>query len=444
MNGWITGIFIFIGLPSQWQRAIGNCFAPLLIVIILLFVFGALSWFVELKSLQILNKIVHNRMVINTGTFVLGVSWICCNMSGATLAPDSVRTLFLEYSGDLTHSSFRHASRNNHSMNYLEAVIGDYLLQKAKKAKTQIEATISKYPSPLAEWSGVVFLGRRNFSSANFVEFYLFFGIVHLLVISGQHISLIASVCSVLMRLPLHLLYVFRKVRVDRWVYLDGAVTVFIGFFIIFYLSMIEFQTACQRAVIMYWTGRVWPLFAGRDLIWRQMKVAFVMQSVLFPLDILSLSSMMSWGAYIIFVASVRNRDLCVPLKYRLAGRLETQAMLSLFSWNLIGKISIFCFIGNIVLTPFFRLLLQSMIVIIVLDMLAGCHVIVMPLIGLENHILQSMFDTVQTLGEQIFPEWRIEVGSQLARTTLTVISCAMIITSLKNLASSNKKMAHP
>ena len=244
MNGWIFGVFINSSLGSIRTVYVGVAIMAAL----------CLGY----------RKLITRRFMFNILSFLMACFWGNSNQDttkDGSLKLRSNLARVQKCGGQVAQNGlngiypFISQPSKNNGKNYLKPILGKYFLQKTELARLKAEKIMALYPSPLSEWMVAVFLGKKANLGVDMVSSYAFFGVVHLLVISGQHITWLAGFCSLLMKTPFHLLYIFRKLSVFFWIYFDVAATVVIGFLVIFYMCVVEFQPACQRAIIMYWVN---------------------------------------------------------------------------------------------------------------------------------------------------------------------------------------------
>ena len=175
-------------------------------------------------------------------------------------------------------------------------------------------------------------------------------GLVHLLAISGLHISILAT-C-----LELGLSFVFRFYltikAMNSWLWSEvyALIIVLVSSFLGFYMALVGYTPSSQRAFFVYITLRALPLFSGSLPIGISLMIAATMQILFFPAAIFSIGNLFSWGAYIfvlLFHRSFHSRGQFV--RY-----FVLQLKLSLLAFACTGIYTSASFLANFLITPLF------------------------------------------------------------------------------------------
>ena len=129
-------------------------------------------------------------------------------------------------------------------------------------------------------------------------------GLYHLIVVSGSHVTFVAGSIALLLFGPFRLLYAIGWLSARRWVELESLLCAVAILGALLYAGMVGMPQSAQRAVFGFGIAGFSRLFVGQLTISRRLLVAGVAQAVFFPTGFLSISTLMSWIAYLFVVAA--------------------------------------------------------------------------------------------------------------------------------------------
>lgn len=142
-------------------------------------------------------------------------------------------------------------------------------------------------------------------------------GLYHLLVVSGLHVSLIASLLSLVLRAPLQGAYAFRLISPLTWRHVSSLLKVGSALGAMAYLSLTGASAAAQRSALFFVVGQLCPVFFGRIPLVSQMLWTALSQVLLFPLGFLAEGTFMSWAAYLVVVRRTFHGSGLLPVLQR-------------------------------------------------------------------------------------------------------------------------------
>lgn len=204
-------------------------------------------------------------------------------------------------------------------------------------------------------WFEAVALGKKTLLDRGLVKLFRSTGLLHLLVISGFHVSLVAGTAQFFIRLPFQCAYVVGFLRAEAWRRLHVPLLILSSLFAVLFASYVGFSGACQRALLFFLLRRWWPVFmGGRSPLSEKVIWTAGIQSILFPTGFLSTGNILSWGAFL----------LVLPLGFfaqkgfltRLLILFKAEIQLLFLTLALLGKVSAVSVWANLILAPLFSI----------------------------------------------------------------------------------------
>lgn len=159
------------------------------------------------------------------------------------------------------------------------------------------------FPRDMYQWLSGFLLGRKSDLDQNLVNAFRNIGLLHLLVLSGGHLSAIAALSLFLIRFGVLVPYIFRRVSCHHWLVfwlISGLAAVALLFL---YCMVVGFSPSVQRAYLTFFVSSVMPMLGLAHSVKTRVLVTFLMQAILFPVEILSLSLILSWCGTLLLMA---------------------------------------------------------------------------------------------------------------------------------------------
>jgi hypothetical protein len=204
----------------------------------------------------------------------------------------------------------------------------------------------------LSAWLGATLFGKTTEIGFRRKQSFKQTGLLHLLVVSGSHISLVAALFFRILLAPVWFLNLLRLTPTVCWQYCYyGARIASIGF-VWWYASLTGLACPAQRAAICYSLKVVG--------VWRQrILVGVCLQALLFPCGWFSISNAMSWAAFLLLQGSNAQSFF---------GMFRQATIFSLAVWILIGSFSPLGIVANVVLAPWITVLIVAGVGILMLS----------------------------------------------------------------------------
>ncbi|MDE3269696.1 MAG: ComEC/Rec2 family competence protein [Pseudomonadota bacterium] len=292
------------------------------------------------------------------------------------------------------------------------------------RLRYELQTIADQLDDPVRGWVSRLLLGSKTSMPKDISEAFKFLGLLHILVISGLHITIIAGCCMNLMRWLVRMSYALRlitSVECQRFQTIGGYAVLM---FIIIYGCSIGFGAPAQRAVLLFIVQFIGAKFFSQVGFWQKITIVFFLQSLVFPVGFFSDSMLLSWGAYLTIAHCHRQALLCT-------GWLA-KARCLLLQGQLIISALIVCFFQELCLIAIpLNLLLMPIIPAIVLS--AGLLLLPLPalciawLTDLHAMFLQGLVYLAQTVVDK--PWLWIDVStSPLLHISmmLTFITCLL------------------
>ena len=179
----------------------------------------------------------------------------------------------------------------------------------------------------LIGWADAAVFGSQKNLPMRYTTAFKKTGLIHLLVVSGLHVILIAGFIVWILRLPFQVFYAASILTPKIWNFVLISTEVIAVFLIVAYVLLIDAPQAAQRSGVFF---LVWVLGKNlfginRPLV--RFEACMVIQCVVFPIGFFSSGNIMSWAATLFLVAKYSQID-------------ESQSGFSfLFDWRLQLKI---------------------------------------------------------------------------------------------------------
>lgn len=216
-----------------------------------------------------------------------------------------------------------------------------------------LEKRIEQVGSRFQAFTESIIIGQRDALTPSLREDFRQLGIYHLLVVSGLHVSFLSWLMLICLFSPFQMLYAFCLLNPRQWFLLQTVLRL-ASLSVIFVFAMaIGFPSSAQRAVLLFACDQVAKVFALPMTFSKKVLVTLFMQQVLFPLDVVSLASLLSWMAFLSVASLVVGEKGCLK-------HLEVQFCLCLLVGGTIGQLSIAGLVLNLLVVPLFPLVVFS------------------------------------------------------------------------------------
>ncbi len=169
-------------------------------------------------------------------------------------------------------------------------------------------------------------------------------GIFHLLIVSGQHVTLVALFAAAVLGAPARVAYALRLIPPHAWPPFDATLRVASVGVAAIYAGASGFSAATQRAVVLYAVWQLGRVFFGVPPPARRLVLGFAAQAAMFPIGLIGPGTTMSWAAYLLIaVAGATPRGLA-----------WAQAKLAILTAAVFGELAPLGVAVNLLLVPVF------------------------------------------------------------------------------------------
>lgn len=200
--------------------------------------------------------------------------------------------------------------------------------------KTEWIALFSDVPQPVYGWLIALSLGDRSYLPRELETVMRDFGWYHIMVVSGFHLSLMGRAMLGFLSLPALLAYVFCLVGQtfwNGWRFWAWQMT-WVCLFI--YSCSIGLSPPLQRALLFLGLCEILWHFVGCCKHLTIVIIVLLLQFIIFPKSFLSMSTLLSWGGYLVIRSSFVGSG-------SLVGSLFKQALLVCFIGACLGEIGV-------------------------------------------------------------------------------------------------------
>jgi predicted membrane metal-binding protein len=166
-----------------------------------------------------------------------------------------------------------------------------------------------------------------------------------LLVVSGQHVTLIALVLGLVIRAPLQCLYALRFLSPRAWRQASAATALGAAVAGGLYAYATGMSAASQRAAVVFAIWQITRVFCGSMPPGRRLLLAAAVQLAAFPVGALGEAGVMSWCAYLIVLATRFPADATWLQRVRLAALMQLR--LTLVAAGVFGQVAVLGLVAN-------------------------------------------------------------------------------------------------
>lgn len=182
-------------------------------------------------------------------------------------------------------------------------------------------------------------------------------GLLHIVVLSGGHLVVISAFVLFALRLFPMILYVFRILTMRTWpvVWMLSIVTSVMA--VTAFSLAVGLSQSVQRALFMFVLLQLGPMIFGVTSKWTQIRVAWVLQCLLFPVHIFSMSTLLTWFGSLILSAGMTSRYRR-SIWFSLRQDVYIQAAFAILSLVIFGRLGLLSIFANLVFGPIFSVFL--------------------------------------------------------------------------------------
>jgi len=169
--------------------------------------------------------------------------------------------------------------------------------------RQELNKKISRFPTDISRWFKAFISGDQGQLPASYLQAFKSLGLLHILVLSGGHLSVVAALLLFFMRIFGLLPYFFGKITILTWARIWCASTLSAGFVLYLFCLTVGFSQSVQRAFFAFLTANVLPMVGFSGGARARILATFFFQAVFYPVHLLSWSMLMSWSGTLILMA---------------------------------------------------------------------------------------------------------------------------------------------
>lgn len=221
-------------------------------------------------------------------------------------------------------------------------------LRLSGSLRSELLEGASRFPWFDRQWLRGVVAGDRAAFDPRVEEAFRRTGMFHLLVVSGQHVTLVAVILGALLAAPLRVLYALTIIPPRHWPACSAALAIVLSLIGFLYAAATGLSVASQRAAMTFAVLKILHAFATWLPLKQRLILAGAAQSLVFPVGFLGEANLMSWGATLLVMAGTNESALRVQVK------------LTLLAAALFGQLTLLAVPGNLAFVPVFSVLLTA------------------------------------------------------------------------------------
>lgn len=220
--------------------------------------------------------------------------------------------------------------------------------QLAEGAQKYFAHRIKAYEPSMAAWLRSAVLGIPGDLNPGLARAFRRTGLLHLVVVSGSHITMLAVGVLAVFATPFRLAYGLRLINPGWWIGLSVLIKLFVMACVLLFCTIVGASHASQRAVLGFIVLQGSRIFFGELPVVERLSWTLIAQILVFPIGMLCESTVMSWLAYLMVV------DMATESRAggRLVKALKLQTALSITMGAMCGQWSILGILANILLIP--------------------------------------------------------------------------------------------
>lgn len=225
------------------------------------------------------------------------------------------------------------------------------------KFRRKLQARIRKVEPGTAAWLRAFVLGEQFSVSPALLEAFRAVGLLHLLVLSGGHLSVVASMVRMTLRLPWHVFYVTGRLSALHWIKVTSVCQPLTWIVLLIYCAATGFSQSMQRALLCFGVGMIPSMIGYSQPVQSRILLAILLQAICFPVNFLSISMLMSWCGVLLLTAFVESAFLKSYPRILLDAIL-VQSVFFVFSLVFFGQVGLLAIPANLIFHLVFSVLL--------------------------------------------------------------------------------------
>lgn len=252
---------------------------------------------------------IHNPAQISVYDRDLKVLWsVGCAESDREILVDDGFQIYTARGSALSGDLVKLAANNFKSRFSITTTVGhlageSLICQTFGSIRAEIYKSLNAFPLDMRRWLAGFALGKGSDVDKELMATFRNVGLLHVLVLSGSHLSVIAGMLLFFLRAPFLVLYFFRVMDAQRWVYVLH-ISVLIAVLLLFlFCAVVGFAQSVQRAFLNFCVCHLAGMMGFAQDTRTKIKLTFFAQALIFPVNLLSVSLILSWTGTLILHA---------------------------------------------------------------------------------------------------------------------------------------------
>lgn len=233
--------------------------------------------------------------------------------------------------------------------------------------RSRLYEVINSFPEDVRSWLSGFVLGRNSDVDEGLVVTFRNLGLLHILVLSGGHLSLIAGMILFLLRLPFLLPYCLKKIPVEKWIVIWNGSSLAACVLLFIFCAVVGFSPTVQRAFLNFVVCHLFPMVGLAQEPKTRIRLTLCLQALIFPVNLLSMSLILSWTGSLLLMALYESTYLKSQREIVIQA---AKIQLFFFATTLVffGHAGILSPVANLIGLPIFGVLLPLDVITILLN----------------------------------------------------------------------------
>ena len=225
------------------------------------------------------------------------------------------------------------------------------------RVRSRLQTRLRNLEPDVSAWLRAFVLGEQATVSTALLETFRSVGLLHLLVLSGGHLSVVATMVRVSFRLPWQIFYINGRLSATAWLKVVSISQPLTLLILLTYCAATGFSQSMQRALLCCSVNLIPPMLGMSQSVQGRILLAVALQAIFFPTNFLSLSMLMSWCGVLLLTAFVESTFLKSYPRIMMDAVL-VQSVFFGFSLIFFGRVGVLAIPANFVFQIIFAALL--------------------------------------------------------------------------------------
>lgn len=232
--------------------------------------------------------------------------------------------------------------------------------------RSAIERRIEKLPGAVRPWMRGFILGDQSAVDGKTWESFRSLGLLHMLVLSGSHVSIIGVFIVFFLRFPWWIFYVLGRLDVLTWIKVSTISNLCSAVLLLSYCVAAGLTQSLQRAFFCFIVAAIFPIFGIFRKKLSRVLTALCLQAFICPVNFLSVGLIMSWTGVLVLIAFTESNYL-KPVWRMILESFLIQSVFFLVSLIFFGQIGVLALPANLIFHAVFSLILPFDVIALLL-----------------------------------------------------------------------------